>query len=168
MSKSFAQAKAKEIITEFGITTPPIQIEEIIESYGLKLERVDANENFDGELIPDKRLIRINRLNPKNRQRFTMAHELGHWVLYHQSRLFEVDEEPALESYSGFSPSLESRFSDQQREVEANYFASELLMPLAWVEVDWKKHKQDIKKLCDIYQVSEHAMWNKIVEMENF
>jgi Zn-dependent peptidase ImmA (M78 family) len=168
MSKSFAQAKAREILNEFEITVPPVQIEEIIESHGIKLEKINAAENFDGELIPDKRLIRINKSNPKNRQRFTMAHELGHWVLYHKSRLFEMNEEPALESLNGYSLSLESKFSNKQREIEANYFASELLIPLSWIEVDWRKYKQDIKKLCDLYQVSEQALWNKIIEIENF
>lgn len=168
MSKSFAQAKAREILNEFGITIPPVQVEEIIESYGIKLEKIDAKENFDGQLIPEKRLIRINKSSPKNRQRFTMAHELGHWVLYHKSRLFEVNEEPALETFNGFSISLESNFSNKQREVEANYFTSELLIPLNWLEADWKKHKQDVKKLIEIYQVSEQALWNKITELGSF
>lgn len=168
MTKSFAQSKAREILTELSITTPPILIEDVIESFGLKLEQINGIDKFEGQLIPEKRLIRINQNKPKNRQRFTIAHELGHWVLYHQGRIFETDEEPALLSLNGFSPSLESSYSHKQREAEANYFAGELLIPIKWLEIDWKKYNPDIKKLSDLYQVSEEALWKKILELDKF
>jgi len=179
--KQFIKDRARRILQEFGLTEPSVPIEEIIESYALKIEEVWRDARYDGELIPELRVIRINRNKPKTRQRFTLAHELGHWVLFHQHRLFE-DEQEGFEKEDGRplfdkladdvsaekeekETGFERAGSRKTREQEANIFAAEILMPTQWVRADWRTYKQDVNGLAKRYEVSDDAMWIKVMEL---
>lgn len=65
--------------------------------------------------------IVVNSNHPLSVQRFTAAHELGHFVCGHE---FGVDD------YRTTNPATTTI---DLKEVEANSFAAELLMPLAWI-----------------------------------
>jgi hypothetical protein len=67
----------------------------------------------------------VNVENPKSRQRFTLAHELGHILIpWHTGSIvdhLDPDENSEIEGYWAM-------------EQEANAFAAELLMPAEWVK----------------------------------
>lgn len=83
----------------------PIQeLVDTFESHGLMviLTGVDAGKKFDGlaGTIKDQPLIVISGSQPGDRQRFTLAHELGHLVL--NGRLAgSLDEEKACNRFAG-------------------------------------------------------------------
>jgi hypothetical protein len=92
----------------------------------LRIEERDLGE-CSGMLIPSERLILGNAAEATNgdvpirRQRFTIAHELGHWICHAQN----VGEEQAT-----FCRSRDlSQDADRDLEREANVFGAELLMP---------------------------------------
>ncbi|MBD0291863.1 MAG: ImmA/IrrE family metallo-endopeptidase, partial [Thermoleophilia bacterium] len=61
----------------------PVPVESIAEDLlGLNVEEADL-EAVSGLLYPAERQIYVNASEPKTRQRFTLAHELGHWVCQH-------------------------------------------------------------------------------------
>jgi Zn-dependent peptidase ImmA (M78 family) len=60
-----------------------------------------------------------------NRRRFSVAHEIGHYLLHRDSASVFVDAAPVF-----FRDGTSSAGTEQQ-EVEANAFAAELLMPAA-------------------------------------
>lgn len=64
------------------------------------------------------REIRINKYEPLVRQRFTIAHEIGHILLGHEGISFR---DPNNQKYNDFVKRM--------NEVNANSFAAELLMP---------------------------------------
>lgn len=78
-------------------------------------------EGADARLLRsgDKGIIRVNsRIREVGRKRFAMAHELGHWKLHQGVSQYWDCSEKDMINYTG-SPI----------EVEANTFASELLLP---------------------------------------
>jgi Zn-dependent peptidase ImmA (M78 family) len=81
----------------------PINIESIIRSYGILLDRkAELHRDIAGqiELMSDGNTYKIstNKQDGYYRQRFTMAHELGHF-LFHSSLLGEgVDDNKAYRS----------------------------------------------------------------------
>ena len=79
-------------------------------------------ESADAWLVRNDRrgIIRIRASIPEpGRKRFAIAHELGHWFLHgHVSQLFACTSED-----------LAARYRGSPIEIEANLFASELLMP---------------------------------------
>lgn len=81
-------------------------------------------ESADAWLVRNDRrgIIRIRASIPEpGRKRFAIAHELGHWFLHkHVSQLFACTSED-----------LAARYRGSPIEIEANNFASELLMPTA-------------------------------------
>jgi Zn-dependent peptidase ImmA (M78 family) len=86
-------------------------------------------------LIPAERLIRVNASEamsgdtPARRIRFTIAHELGHWICHAQH-----DTEPAT-TYCGAKDL--SHDADRTLECEANVFGAELVMPEEAVRDVW-------------------------------
>jgi len=105
---------------------------------GLDIEEVDA-DNFEGALIRAIGLARgcivLNRAIPEpGRRLFTLAHEVGHYVLPDHDREIHPCGREDLEN---FDPQLAAR------EREANVFAAEITMPeeivrpLAFREPSW-------------------------------
>lgn len=117
-----AKLAASRIIRKYEITSPEeIRLEAIAKCCGI-LVREEELEGAEARLIRsgDSGIVRINRNIPEvGRKRFAIAHELGHWTL-HQSKssIWDCSSDDMMK-YSDKNP----------LEVEANTFASELLMP---------------------------------------
>lgn len=71
----------------------------------------------------DYQVIGVNSAHPTVRQRFTIAHELGHWAL-HPGREIILDVPVRV----NLRDKASSMASDRE-EIEANAFAATLLMP---------------------------------------
>lgn len=94
------------------------------------------------------------------RRRFTIAHELGHWVLHRdqQTQLFcrhgAVDPPTSAEQDS--RPPLDAI------EAEANAFAAALLMPAALIEHHYAATGKSHAKLCELFGASGAAMGKRL------
>jgi Zn-dependent peptidase ImmA (M78 family) len=104
--------------SHFGDGEFPVPVESIAEDLlGLRVERVAMD--CSGMLLPAERRILVNADEYEPRQRFTIAHELGHWVC----QCLEGTVEPV------YCRADEVDESARLLEREANVFAAELLMP---------------------------------------
>jgi Zn-dependent peptidase ImmA (M78 family) len=104
----------------------PVPVEAIAEDLlGLYVEEVPL-DGVSGLLYPSERLIRVNANDVPARRRFTLAHEVGHWICQVQ----EGRGAPVMCR----AEDLELG-SDRTLEREANVFAAELLMPEPAVRV---------------------------------
>lgn len=147
-----------------------VPIEELVESVGLRIERKRIDDRLAGFLVRGKGIpqpvVGVNSQQHPNRQRFTLAHELGHYLL-HNVEGVHVDHEFSIKLRSGLS----SQGSDVD-EMEANLFAAELLMPQPWLEEDinnldpfdvesgpeGEEAADVVQHLADKYKVSRQAM----------
>lgn len=105
----------------------------------------------DGEYV-----IRVNRNEARERQRFTIAHELAHFLLHRHI----IDSQP-----DGITDNVLYRSGAPERiEYEANRLAAELVMPLRLVEERLKADfggvvtETTIERLAERFQVSKAAM----------
>lgn len=102
----------------------------------------------------------INAEHHPNRQRFTLAHELGHFLLH-----------PPQESYDLLARDGRSSEGIHTTEVEANAFAAELLIPeeLLRQEVssilDIFSDDGTIGELAQRFQVSQAAMTHRLTNL---
>lgn len=118
-----AEKAALEILQENFITSCPVPVEELIEFHGLGLILSDfSNGEISGVIDLKKKYLYINSMDSSQRRRFTIAHELGHWVL-HQAELSDNQELAVL-----YRRPL-GREGEDRLEQEANYFAANLLVP---------------------------------------
>ena len=96
---------AKKLRELWDLGSDPISdLSDLLESKGIKIFMIDedADNNFDGlaALVNDYHIIVISKNWPGDRQRFTLAHELGHLML--DGKLAEtVDEEKASDRFAG-------------------------------------------------------------------
>lgn len=99
--------------------------------FSIDLEKIaracDINVEFDyvehsgwsiNDEVNTKREITINKSEPEYRQRFTMAHEIGHIILGHTGQSYRTSD------LAQYKDTL-----SRMKEVAANNFAAELIMP---------------------------------------
>lgn len=106
-------------------TAPPIPVLEIAEQNGVDVVIADFGENsakVAGFCDFKNAKIYVNVGDRVDRQSFTIAHELGHWMLHKDIFINEPDRYPVLPRFS--SPNREDPL-----EKEANKFAACLLVP---------------------------------------
>src|SRR5437773_1133358 len=79
-----AREHARALHKKYNVTGPPVDIEMLIRERELRLVKVDVNAKLSGVLYAKVPEIVVNRRDRTvARQRFTMAHELGHWEMKH-------------------------------------------------------------------------------------
>jgi len=97
----------------------PVPVEAIAEDLlGLLVE--DDEIDCSGMLLPAERRVVLKADEPAARRRFTLAHEVGHWVC----QVREGHDAPVYCRAADIAPG-----ADRTLEREANVFAAELLMP---------------------------------------
>lgn len=150
----------EEILILFGDITnctvkPPIPVSDIVELlFGLRCDFFTFTGKYrktSGLLIPKKQWIVVNRLYSENHQRFTLAHELGHWLIDHSD----------ITAGNGIDSTLRilRQKSNKGKERIANYFAASLLMPRSQIFDPAIRLNHDKKiKLCEEYKVSHAAL----------
>jgi Zn-dependent peptidase ImmA (M78 family) len=163
MTAFTARRQAEALVQRLGLTKPPVKVLDVAEALGIAVVRTSLGNDVSGLLItkPDGTTICVEESHHELRQRFTVAHELGHFCLRHQ---FEPGEHVHVDR--GALVSMRSPRSGEgtdHREVEANQFAACLLMPRAMVEAEIGKHggilsEELISELAKVFRVSEQAM----------
>jgi len=128
-----AREAARTVIDEFGVKALPVPVERIIKSKGIVLQFAPLEDDLSGMAYIKNGvgIIGVNALHHPNRQRFTAAHELGHHLLHAK------DIQKAVHVDKGFRMLLRDDVSSQgidRLEIQANAFASELLMPHKFLE----------------------------------
>lgn len=141
---------ARSLLNKYWKGGLPIDPRKIAALEGLKVEACPnfAAKNLSGELVPDgeSAVIKFNPSDSAKRQRFTIAHELGHYVLGHGHAFRDPSSHFSMSYYD-------------PREVDANQFAAEILMPEMAVKVLVKQRKiEDVAELARIFDVSVNAM----------
>lgn len=124
--KQWARDQATKVLTQFGVRSAPIPVDRIVRGMGITIQYAP----FDGDLsgmafVKDgKKIIGVNSLHSATRQRFTIAHELAHFVLH----LERLETKVHVDKGVLRRDTLASEGTDDV-EIEANNFAAEFLMP---------------------------------------
>jgi Zn-dependent peptidase ImmA (M78 family) len=168
-----AERKAEELLKSLNIRTAPVLVEEIAKNHlNINVEYIEFGNESDlsGVLYRENNneevVIGVNSSHPKSRQRFTIAHEIGHYILNHKGTTF-VD--------TTFKVNFRDATSSEAinlDEMGANAFAAALLMPKDIVFsviqerldgelnlVEDGDHEADIlKEIADHLKVSQQAL----------
>lgn len=125
----------RRVWEDFGSPELPVPIERIIKSQNISVRFSPFDDELSGmAVIKDgQAVIGVNALHHPNRQRFTMAHELGHHVMHSDRLIGTVHLDKGFELWRGEGPTLLRGAMASQGvdtiEIEANAFASEILLP---------------------------------------
>lgn len=149
-----AARDARRIAEGRTLKTLPLDVEALASSIGVKVEFLPLPDDVSGFLQrhDNQWVIGINAFHHKNRQRFTLAHELGHYFL-HRDRGEFVDK--AL---------FRSETEQDALEYDANKFASILLMPEEAFRQATQRHK-NLEEVAEHFGVSKAAARYRAVKM---
>ena len=116
--------EAHRLLSDAHVSSAPVKVFDIARSIGATIRLGPLPNELSGFLFRqgEEAIIGVNNLHPRKRQNFTVAHELGHLQL-HPAENF-VDRKLSFYFRDGRSGQ-----AVDGREIEANQFAAELLMP---------------------------------------
>ncbi len=130
----------------------PIDIERIATAFGFSVVRIlSAGDELSGLVSPRHKLIGVNGNHHPHRQRFTVAHELGHILLNHPPE----------------SRCTTKEIAEYNR--EADVCASELLIPTQLLAPHLLESRTTATgTLSKLFGVSEEAMSVKIKRIHDY
>jgi Zn-dependent peptidase ImmA (M78 family) len=132
------------------IPTLPLGVAEVAKKIGIHIEVLPLKNDLSGILYKDEKnnkwVIQVNSNHHPNRQRYTIAHELGHFCLHkHLEHIFEDH----IFFRGGESSPVEW---------QANDFASTILIPENKFRELVRSGNREIEELAEIFQVSTLAL----------
>jgi Zn-dependent peptidase ImmA (M78 family) len=150
------ELKAEQVLNDLNIKDTPVPVEEIASRAQIKISRAPSKD-FSGLLIrkDGHALIGVNDDEAPVRQRFTIAHELGHFYLHPNKDAF-VDYRNHKDNNKDAATTIKER--------QANMFAAALLMPRKSLMKDFNNIAKGLTddEACTIlskrYEVSDDAM----------
>lgn len=143
----------------------PVPVEELAKLAGISKIESFASEGFAGALVTNAEksdgAIFYSSRDPRPRQRFTIGHELGHFLLpWHRRSQFNCKPQDL-----GFSAKAEW-------ETEANRFSAELLMPRSLVigrlRAEGSPDISHITSLAQTFETSLEMTARRYIELNEF
>lgn len=153
-----SNARLKEIDNAISNLLLRYEVDFPKDSIGKLLDRMGIKYGFSSKLPSEvsgfiapkdgETYIIVNEKESLQRRVFSLAHELGHFVLHHpkDKTMFRIDQ-------------VDNQLSNE--ETEANYFAASLLVPeekLKWALTQ----SRDISLIARFFGVSESVISNRI------
>jgi Zn-dependent peptidase ImmA (M78 family) len=171
--RKYISDSVNQLLTKLHIRRAPIQIEKLTKDLGITIQKEMADDELSGFLYRNREhnftVIGVNAGHAETRQRFTIAHEIGHFFL-HELDEIHIDREKV--GVQVWRRNEESRQGTNSQEVEANLFAAELLMPSRFISRDLESirvtdcsDEKIVEHLAELYQVSEQAMTIRLTNL---
>ncbi len=158
VTASRPSAAAREVLEQASVTHTPVDVEAIAKRTGVHVVRRYFDDALSGLIMEfaGGAAIAVNAGQPNVRQRFTIGHELGHYLLAHHD-VFHIDLGPSAEH--GTPPGY-----DWRHERAANEFAAELLMPANLIN-EWFSQTHSVRELAERFEVSQLAMGYRLATL---
>lgn len=129
----------------------PVQTVPLAHGLGIKVYRAHGfPDNISGRIYQESAgnyAIDVNATHHPNRRRFTIAHEIAHYMLHRDLIGQEMFDDYMYRS--GLSNS---------REYEANSMAADILMPRHLIDLAKQDGLTGVQELASAFQVSERSM----------
>ncbi|MBI4432349.1 MAG: ImmA/IrrE family metallo-endopeptidase [Candidatus Omnitrophica bacterium] len=167
ISQKKIREKTEDILRWAKINEPAVPVEKIAEQLNLQIIYEPFEGTLSGCVIREdgKARIGVNSNDHENRQRFTIAHEIGHFLLHEGEEVF-VDHGFRINRRD-----VNSSLVQEPEEIEANDFAAELLMPVKFIKRDIEEKQIDLENdktvqaLAKKYKVSVRAFSYRLANL---
>lgn len=145
-------------VLEKHLSECPVRVGQIAKDLGVKIKISNLRPEISGQIRreSDSYVIRVSRYEPRERQRFTIAHELAHFMLHKDL----IDRTP-----DGITDNVLYRSGAPENiEYEANRLAADIVMPADQIEKILSEDfngivtEETIETLAVRFQVSKAAM----------
>jgi Zn-dependent peptidase ImmA (M78 family) len=153
-------------LIDSGVSKAPVPVDRIARHLNIEVRYSPTREDVSGALVvkDGAAFIAVNDAHHENRQRFTIAHEIGHFQLHNAGEQVHFDED-----FRVYGRNKNSSLATDPQEIEANRFAAELLMPQKFLFDDFSGIKGDqeevVARLAKRYKVSPQAMEYRLANL---
>jgi Zn-dependent peptidase ImmA (M78 family)/DNA-binding XRE family transcriptional regulator len=149
------------ILKEAGVDSPPVSPRTVASTLGVPVYDWDFPDEVSGIYVSykDTACIGVNQAHTYVRQKYTIAHEIGHLA-------YSKDEELFVDFADMEIATCNMDSSQKNTETRANQFAADLLMPRAWLRRDADQMGLDVTLLSKRYEVSEQALWFRLLNLK--
>lgn len=152
-----AEKAASELLSQLGIASFPVPVEKVAQRLNARVVYQPMKGDISGMLYreTDRTVIGVNSGHAITRQRFTIAHEIGHLKL-HEGRPMIIDH---LFRVKVNMRDGRSSLATDAEEIEANRFAAELLMPRSSVKERVQhllSRRREVSELAFIIELSRY------------
>ena len=134
---------------------PPVDVVKLAASLGLQVYADDLPPHVSGKLVrrddlgsPSGYVVIVNKNHPYNRQRFTVAHEVAHYILHRDLIGAGINDDVMYRADGMTGP----------QETEANRLAADILMPWHLINSATASSQLTVEQLADMFKVSTVAM----------
>lgn len=151
------EGREREVLETYT-TEYPVKLGQLAKDLGISIKVSSMSTGISGQIMKEGNSysIRVNRHEARERQRFTIAHELAHFFLHKAI----IDSSP-----DGIRDNVLYRSGEPERiEYEANRLAADIVMPMPLVEQILREDfngvvtEATIESLAARFQVSKAAM----------
>lgn len=135
-----------------------LSLEKICNELDINCFEADLDDGLSGMLLREDGAysIYVNKNHAFSRQRFTIAHEIGHYISYLMGS-FSKDELEKEGRFEDKAVTFRKNGAYSEAETEANMIAAELLMPADKV-AELLKQELSPEDMADLFYVSPSAM----------
>ena len=156
-----ASHAANELLEKAKMDRPPIDAHDLCKKCGVLVLERSFPEALSGLVFAYEQgaVIGVNADQPETRRRFTIAHELGHYLLRHHEQSTAHEERFHLDLAERMPPGF-----DLRAERAANDFAADLLMPRRLMAAAFDQSRDPIV-LAESFNVSQVAMGIRLIEL---
>lgn len=165
----YIEEKTEIILKENSFFTVGFDVQKLCKKIGIHVVGKKFEDDISGLFLISENtpVISYNSNEDSKRIRFTIAHELGHYILHSSEQPFFLDKSPKV-MYRNTASST----GEFLKEREANAFAASLLMPSKLIESEIENLPSDtgdiIKYLAKKFQVSEQAMSFRLSNLDYY
>ena len=160
LPKAAIETMAESMASLYGYK-PARELPQVVENFGGKLAVRDyMNDPATGSIFIEGEgdfTIYIPLHTSVAEDRFTVAHELGHYVVHY------LWPHRTNEPFTG--PVYADRYGIDRAEHEANWFASAFLMPNASVRDVWQA-SGSVSQVAAVFRVTPSAAYDRLVRLE--
>lgn len=157
---------ARAVHAQLGELVLPVPVTEIARALDISEIRIDDLDGFEGMLLTDRRrsvgAILANNKGGARRARFTIAHELGHFLMEHHV----LSGETGFQCRANDMRETREGRRHQKQETEANQFAIDLLAPFPLVDgiLSTDPDLRDAQRMRDAFDLSLEASVRRMIE----
>ena len=170
MDNEVIEERAEKTLRETGTYRLPVEIDKVARALNLTMQAATFGEKVSGILFVngERGAIGYNSAHAWARQRFTISHEIAHFLLHAKK---SAKEELFIDSRLRFRPDENLSTNVDHQEIEANQLGAALLMPKGLVQEEIRRRNLDlddeeaIRMLAKEFYVSEPAIAIRLVDL---
>ncbi len=160
------KGQEKELLNRYR-SEYPVKLAALARELGVAIKIAGLDLSISGKISKEdgKYIIRVSRFQSRERQRFTIAHEIAHYLLHRPI----IDK-----TVNGITDSVLYRSAETSDiEVQANKLAADIVMPFEGVQKkkteifgDTPVNEEMIERLAETFEVSKAAMEIRLSQIE--